>query len=203
MKKIKIGMIGWIVIAILTGAASGFAFTHLGATGQVCLRVFKTFNVLFAQILKFIVPLLILGLVTPAIASAGKGAGKLLGFVMVFSYLSTCAAAFFGYFAAGRLLPLYLAKGAVAAANDAAKLLPYVDIKIPAVCDVLTALVLAFMVGVGIVVVNAERLKYAAEEFAAIVTLTIRRVIIPGGGYAAVIRRSWPAPPAWRRRRRR
>ena len=59
-------------------------------------------------------PLLILGLVTPSIADAGKGARKLLLTVMALSYLSTCAAALFGYFAAGQLLPHYVARGAVA-----------------------------------------------------------------------------------------
>ena len=176
----KLGMFGRIVLAILAGVAFGFTFLHMGGVGDVGLRVFKTFNVLFSQLLKFIVPILILGLVTPAIASAGKGAGRLLAFVMVFSYLSTCAAALFAYFTAGQLLPLYVAKGAVAAAGEAGKILPYVDLKIPPVCDVLTALALSFMVGVGIVAVNATRIQRVADEFAAIVTITIQRVIIPG-----------------------
>ena len=180
MKKKKIGLFWKIVVAILAGVAIGCLFAHCGAAGQVGSRVFKTFNLLFSQVLKFIVPLLILGLVTPAIANAGKGAGKMLLFVMAFSYLSTCSASLFAYFAAGRLLPLYVAKGAVAAAGEGVKILPYLDMKIPPVCDVLTALALAFMVGVGIVATNAVRVKAAADEFARIVTLTIQRVVIPG-----------------------
>lgn len=177
---IRIGLFGRIIIAILSGVALGWLFMRCGAAGEAGVRVLKTFNVLFAQVLKFIVPLLILGLVTPAIANAGKGAGKMLLFVMVFSYLSTCAASLFAYFSAGQLLPHYVAKGAVAAAGESAKMLPYVDIKIPPVCDVLTALALSFMVGVGIVATNAVRVKAAADEFARIVTLTIQKVIIPG-----------------------
>ena len=174
MKKIKLGLLGKIVVAILCGIALGYVLPVFG------VRVLKTFNVFFSQVLKFIVPLLILGLVTPAIANAGRGAGRLLLFTMVFSYLSTCAASLFAYFSAGRLLPLYVAKGAVAAAGEAEKILPYLDVKIPPVCDVLTALALAFMVGIGIVATNAVRVKAAADEFARIVTLTIQKVIIPG-----------------------
>ena len=118
MGNFKLGMFGRIVLAILGGVALGFAFMHLGAMGDGAMRVFKTFNVLFAQVLKFIVPLLILGLVTPAIADAGKEAGKLLLTVMVASYLSTCAASIFAYFTAGELLPLYVAKGAGAAGGN-------------------------------------------------------------------------------------
>jgi len=176
----KIGMFGRIVLAILGGVALGFLLMHLGGVGAVGLRMLKTFNVIFAQILKFIVPLLILGLVTPSIADAGKGAGKLLLTVMVLSYVSTCLASLFGYFAAGRLLPLYVTKGAVAAAGESAKILPYVDLKIPPLCDVLTALALAFMIGVGSIVTGSSAVKRWFEEFGEIVKLTIMKVIIPG-----------------------
>jgi len=180
MKQKKLGMFGRIVIAIATGVALGFLFSRCGAAGDVSMRVLKTFNVLFAQLLKFIVPLLILGFVTPAIADAGKGAGKMLVSVMVGAYLSTCAASIFAYFASGSLLPLYVAKGAVAAAGEGTVFLPYVDIKLPPVCDVLTALALSFMTGVGIVATGASAFRRAVDEFAEIVRLTIMKVIIPG-----------------------
>ena len=180
MKKKKVSLFWRILIAIAVGVGLGYAAMHAGTAGMVGARVFKTFNLLFSQILKFIVPLLILGLVTPAIANAGRGAGKMLVFVMLFSYLSTCTASLFAYFSAGQLLPLYVAKGAVASAGEGLKILPYLELKIPPVCDVLTALALSFMVGIGIVATNAVRVKAAADEFAKIVTLTIQRVIIPG-----------------------
>ena len=180
MKKMKIGMFGRIVLAILGGAALGFLLVRIGTCGTVGLRIFKTFNVLFAQILKFIVPLLILGLVTPAIADAGKGAGKLLMTVMVLSYVSTCAASLFGYFAAGHLLPYCVAEGSVAAAGKGMEILPYVDLKIPPLCDVLTALALAFMIGVGAIVTSSASVKRWFEEFGEIVKLMIMKVIIPG-----------------------
>ena len=87
MKTRKIGMFGRIVIAIVGGIALGFLFTKCGVAGDVAMRIFKTFNSFFGSILRFIVPLLILGLVTPAIADAGRGAGKLLVSVMLLSYI--------------------------------------------------------------------------------------------------------------------
>ena len=176
----KIGMFGRIVLAILGGVALGFLLVHAGTGGTVGLRILKTFNVLFAQVLKFIVPLLILGLVTPAIADAGKGAGRFLATVMILSYLSTCAASLFAYFSAGHLLPLYVAKGAIATAGKGVEILPYVDLKIPPLCDVLTALALAFMIGVGAIVTSSASVKRWFEEFGEIVKLTIMKVIIPG-----------------------
>ena len=172
--KSGFGLFGRIVIAILLGAALGFVLPDQG------VRALKTFNALFAQMLKFIVPLLILGLVTPAIASVGRGAGKLLLAVMALSYISTVLAGLFAYGADTLLLPMYIQKGALAAAGNGKEFLPYITIKIPPICDVLTALALAFMVGVGIVVTGSDPLRRAANDFGAIVKLAIMRVIIPG-----------------------
>ena len=180
MKKKGIGLFWWIVLAILCGVGLGFAFAHCGVAGDVCVRTFKTFNALFSQILKFIVPLLILGLVTPAIADVGKGAGKMLLFVMVVSYLSTAAAGFFAYGCAGQLLPHYVSQGLIANAGNGKEFLPYFSLKIPPVCDVLTALAISFMVGVGVVFTGSEALKKVCNEFGEIVKLTIMKVIIPG-----------------------
>ena len=58
MKKIKIGLFVRVLIAIALGALLGLI------APEVLVRIFKTFNSLFAQLLKFIVPLLVLGLVT-------------------------------------------------------------------------------------------------------------------------------------------
>ena len=180
MKKIKLGLFGRIVIAILCGVVLGFLCTRCGCAGDICVRTLKTFNVLFAQILKFIVPLLILGLVTPAISDVGKGAGKMLLSVMVISYFSTVCAGFFAYGCAGELLPHYVTKGLVANAGNGKEFLPYFKLAIPPVCDVLTALALAFMIGIGIIFTGSRALKTATDDFGEIVKLTIMRVIIPG-----------------------
>ena len=172
--KIKLGLFGKIVIAILCGVALGYVLPVFG------VRILKTFNVFFAQVLKFIVPLLILGLVTPAIAGVGRGAGKMLVAVMLLSYLSTVLAAFFGWGCAMELLPNYVQSGLVAETGNGLKFIPYVELKIPPLCDVLTALALSFMVGAGIIVTKSTALKRGVDDFGEIVKLTIMKVIIPG-----------------------
>ena len=59
MKKIKLGLFSKVVIAIVIGALLGLILP------DVIVRILKTFNVLFSQLLKFVPPLLVLGLVTP------------------------------------------------------------------------------------------------------------------------------------------
>ncbi len=173
-KKHGTGLFVRILIAIVFGVVLGLVLPDFG------VRMLKTFNVLFAQILKFIVPLLILGLVIPAIADVGRGAGKMLLAVMALSYGSTVAAGFFAYGAGSLLLPHYLQAGVFEATGNGREFLPFFELKIPPVCDVLTALAISFMVGIGIVFTGADSLKRVVGEFGSIVKLTILRVVIPG-----------------------
>ena len=174
MKKIKVGLFVKVLLAIGGGALLGLI------APEVLVRIFKTFNVLFAQVLKFIIPLLILGLVTPAIAHVGKGAGKMLLAVMGIAYLSTICSGFFAHLCASHAMPLYLKAGELSAeAVGAKEFLPYFDLKIPPVCDVLTALLLSFLIGVGIIFTDAQALRKGFDEFERIIRMTIERVIIP------------------------
>ncbi len=174
IKKIKLGLFPKVLIAIVLGSLLGLV------APDVLVRILKTFNVLFAQILKFIVPLLVLGLVTPSVANLGKGAGKMLIAVMLISYLSTVGAGFFSYGCANSLLPHYLDVGELSAGTAGEKTFaPYIELKIPPICDILTALLLSFMVGVGIIFTNSSALKKGFDEFGGIVKLTIEKAVIP------------------------
>lgn len=51
--------------------------------------------------------------------------------------------------------------------------------KIPPVCDMLTALVLSFMFGIGMIYIKSPGLKKAFDEFGEIIKLVIEKVIIP------------------------
>ena len=174
MKKIKLGLFPKVVIAIVIGALLGLILP------DVVVRILKTFNVLFAQLLKFVVPLLVLGLVTPSIANLGRGAGRMLLTVMLIAYCSTVCGALFSYGVSSNIFPLYLTPGELSGdAVSEKEFLPYIDLKIPPICDIMTALVLSFVVGVGIIFTDAKGLKKGFEEFGEIVKLTIENVIIP------------------------
>lgn len=175
MKKIKLSLFVKVLIAIAMGALLGLA------APDILVRIFKTFNVLFAQILKFIVPLLVLGLVTPAIASLGKGAGKMLLVVVGIAYLSTVCAGLFSYLGGNLLFPHYLTPGELSTDAVTAKVYePYIDMKIPPLCDILTALLLSFMVGLGCIYTGSSALRRGCDEFGEVVKLTMEKVIIPG-----------------------
>ena len=174
MKKIRFGLFAKVIVAIVCGALLGLV------APDALMRVLKTFNVLFAQILKFIIPLLILGLVTPAIANVGKKAGKMLMAVIAIAYLSTICSGFFAHVCSSNLFPHYLQAGELSAeALSAKEFQPYLDLKITPVCDILTALLLSFMLGIGIIFTGSAPLKKAFDDFGEIIKLTIEKVIIP------------------------
>ena len=171
MKKIRFGLFAKVIVAIVFGALLGLI------APDALVRVLKTFNVLFAQILKFIIPLLILGLVTPAIANVGRKAGKMLLAVIVIAYLSTICSGFFAHVCSSNLFPHYLQAGELSSeALSAKEFQPYLDLKITPVCDILTALLLSFMVGIGIIFTGSVPLKKAFDDFVEIIKLTIEKV---------------------------
>ena len=92
MKKLKVSLLAKVAIAIVAGVVFG-QFLPDGIT-----RIFVTFNSLFGNFLSFAIPLIILGLVAPAIGELGKGAGKLLVITTLIAYGSTIFSGFFTYF---------------------------------------------------------------------------------------------------------
>ena len=174
LKSVKLGLFPKVVIAIALGAVLGLFLP------DVFIRIFKTFNVLFAQLLKFSVPLLVLGLVTPAIANLGKGAGKMLIFVIAVSYISTVGGALFSYGCATEFFPHILSPGELSAdALSEKEFAPYFTLKIPPVCDMMTAIVLSFVLGLGTIFIKAPSIKTWFEEFGEIVKWFIESAIIP------------------------
>ena len=174
MKKVKIGLLGKILIAIALGTAIGFI------SPEWMVRLFNTFNSLFSQFLGFIIPLIIVGLVTPAIADIGNKAGKMLIITVLIAYISTLFAGFASYFTGATLFPSMIENGAGVQNMDSTPApLPFFTIEIPPLMGVMTALILAFVLGLCLAATQHDTLMKAAHGFEEIVTLTIRNAIIP------------------------
>lgn len=82
-RKFKPNLLVLIVLAIALGIGCGFIMPVWGA------RVFLTFNAIFAQFLGFMIPLIIVGFVAPAIAQIGRNAGLMLVVTVAIAYLFT------------------------------------------------------------------------------------------------------------------
>lgn len=163
-----------IVIAMALGVGCGLFFPEwLG-------RVFATFNAIFSQFLGFLIPLIILGFIAPAIAEIGRSAGKVLLITALLAYADTVFAGFVSFFTADTLFPSLIRPAAMDISAQGADLAPYFSIDIPPVMTVMTSLVAAFMIGIGMAVIKECRaIREMASEFRDIVSKTIAAVIIP------------------------
>ena len=174
MKKIKLPLVVKVLIAIVLGILFGQFMPGPG------VRVVNTLVGIFDQLLRFFIPLIIIGLVTPAIADFGQRAGKMLLITVGLAYLFTVCSGLFAYGFSTGLFPFMLSKGSLAALENAGQeFAPYFTIAIPPLADVMTSLVLSFMLGLGIAFTHAARLHHAFEEVRNIVVLSIEKVIIP------------------------
>lgn len=173
-KTFKLGLLPKVLIAIALGILLGNWMPHWG------IRIFVTFNDIFSQLLGFLVPLIILGLVAPAIADMGKRAGKMLLITVGFAYAATLISGFMSYGTSVGLFPMVI--NASEAANNLAQdnaLTAYFSIGIPPLMSVMTALFLAFLLGLGITKITGNSLKSMLDEFKNIISLCIEKVIIP------------------------
>lgn len=181
MKKIKLNLLGRVIIAIALGVAVGTV------ASEWMVRVTATFCTIFSEFLGFVIPLIIVGFVTPAIAGIGRGAGRIVAVTVVIAYLSSVLAGLISFGTGAWLFPGLVqvsAPAATAAAGaqasaSAASAGPYFNIEIPAMLNVMTALVLSFVLGIGITVTGADRLRRGFDEFREIVVWAIRAVVIP------------------------
>ena len=174
MKKIKIGLLTKIIIAIALGIAAGLFCPAW------FVKLFLTFNGLFGQFLGFAIPLIIVGLVTTAIADIGNKAGKLLIITVLIAYGSTLFAGFTSYLTGAALFPSMIQSGAhLEDIAQAKELAPFFTIEITPLMGVMTAIVLAFVLGLGLASTQHNTLMSAAHGFEDIVTKTIKVAIIP------------------------
>ena len=174
MKKIKIGLLPRIIIAIILGIAIGTIFP------APLVRIFVTFNGIFSEFLNFSIPLIIVGLVTVAIADIGKGAGKMLLVTALIAYGATLFSGFLSYFTGVTVFPSLIEVGApLEEVSEAHGILPYFSVSIPPLMNVMTALILAFTLGLGLAALHSDALKSVARDFQEIIVRMISAVILP------------------------
>lgn len=176
MKKFRISLLWQVLIAIVAGIVLGQFLPAPVA------RLFVTFNGLFGNFLNFIIPLIIIGLIIPAIADLGKGAGRLLLITALIAYGSTVFSGFFTYFTGEAIFPRLIAQSAQTATVDTPgemALKPFFTVEMPAPFDIMTALLLSFCIGLGLSAIPGNTLRMAAADLRDIVTLLIEKVIIP------------------------
>ena len=174
--KLTSSLLFWVVVAIILGFACSRFFPDWLA------RVFVTFNGLFSNFLGFFVPVLIFALIAPAIAGLGKGAGKWLGFTAGISYGSTVLSGLFAWGTGSFLYPKLLAGRDLitnVADPDEGGVAPYFSVDMPPPLEIMSALLLAFLVGLAMTAVKSDNLYNVLDELNHVVLKAVTTFVIP------------------------
>jgi len=168
----NLGLLPRLVLGIVLGILIGtLNITFL-------TRILVTFSGIFGNFLGYIIPLLIIGFVAPGIAELGGKAGKLLGMTAGIAYLSTIAAGVLAFFVGSLVIPNIITQGGELA-GDAPTIKAYFEIQIPAIMGVMSALVTAFLLGLGMAAITEKTLFNVMNEFQEIINKVIKNIIIP------------------------
>ena len=170
----KFGLLPRLIIGIISGVLIGLFFPSWFQ------RLLYTFTHIFGEFLNYIVPFIIVAFIIPGIADLGNKAGKLLGSTVLFAYGSSITAGFIAFFIGSRLLPGIVASGSVGNPEEGG-LEPFLSMEIPPMFGVMTALITAFILGLGINYLrhNGDLALYdMINEFREVVMLVIDKVVI-------------------------
>ena len=178
-KKKKFGLLPQLIVAIILGALVG----QMTFIPEIILQIPVTFSDLFGNILSFFIPLMIVGFIVKGIADLSEGAGRLLGATAGIAYLSTLIAGTVAYLVANFVFPLFIEVGTFVGEAEGEGLAPIFTVEIPAMFEVTSAIVFAFMFGITISWLRTNKESYAMynffDEFNQSVIFVLERFIVP------------------------
>lgn len=170
----RLGLLPRIAIAIVLGILVGYIAPQW--FGEMC----ATFNAIYSQFLGFMIPMIIVGFVVPAIADIGGRAGRLLVITALLAYGFTIMSGLISYLTGAALFPgLIAGDTALSSVEEVSKLTPWFTVEMPPLMGVTTSLVLSFVLGLGIAFSSGGALRKGMGEFRDIVSKTINTAIIP------------------------
>lgn len=175
----KLGLLTKLIIGLTIGILVGY-FSKEYLYVDHLVRLLATFNTIFGSFLTYAIPLIIIGFVAPGIAELGEGAGKSLGITTLLAYCSTIIAGLFCFFAGSTFLPKIIGAFSGQAANPQDALVKgFFEINIDPIMGVMSALVTAFVLGLGMAALKSKSMYNVVKDGQNIVVKVIKNVIIP------------------------
>ena len=165
-----------LIVKLLIGVILGIAVGLVAP--EFLIRIIVTFKEIFGQFLGFTIPLIIVFFIISGLASFGKESGKMLGVTSAIAYSSTVLAGTLAFFIAIIIIPMLVNEGG-GSAEETAGFEPFFELTIDPIMGVMTALVLAFVFGIGITRIHTPTIRAFFDEGKEIVERLIWKIIIP------------------------
>ena len=173
----RIGLLPRLIIAIIIGILIGSYMP------EVFTSVLATFNGIFGNFLGFAIPLIIVGFIVPGIGDLGRGAGRTLALTAGLAYGFTVLSGLLTFGVGSSLFKYILTPGSLSIGSvenpEHALLEPLFVVEMTPIFGVMTALLIAFTLGIGIAAIEGNAIKKAMAEFQDIITKMITAIIIP------------------------
>ena len=163
------------IVQLLAGVIAGILLGN-AANEQVMYIVVSVKHIL-GQLIFFMVPLIILGFVAPSIARLKNNVGGMLGIALLLAYTSSVAGGLFAAFVGYEAIPFLHVVTAGSTLKEIPAMLFQLDI--PPVMSVISALVLALMLGISAVWIRSSVVQDLLESFQQMILLLVTRVLIP------------------------
>ena len=173
----KIGLLPRIIIGIILGILVGMFLP------APVVRIFVTISSIFSLFLNFIIPLMIVAFIGYGIANLTEGATKLIGITVAISYGSTLLAGSIAFLVASNLFPTLLGASALSSVKIESGLDSYFTIPLKPLFDVTSAVVFAFILGIGITMLRpkkqGEELFSIVRDSEEVIQAILKNIIIP------------------------
>ena len=165
-----------IFLALIIGIILGLFCKSINTVFPI--RILATFSALFGSFLSFVIPLIIIAFIVPGIATLGKKSGKILIGTTILAYVSTIIAGTCAYFLGISLLPKLITNTTLTS-TQSINADPYFTIEIPAMLNIMSALVFSFVFGIGLSRIRNSSLLKGFEEFSNVLSMVITNILIP------------------------
>lgn len=172
--KVKKSFLNSLLFKLVIAIAIGIFLGNIANEGAI--QVISTIKNILSNLINYIVPIIILAFITPAIVSLNESAGKVLSLTLIICYLSSVGAALFSFIAGTAIIPHLN----IVSATEGGKKIPEIlfQMDIPSIMPVMTALVTAILFGLAVIWTKSENWANLLREFNNMVLEIVNRVII-------------------------
>jgi len=164
-----------LILRLVTGIVGGILIGLFAP--ELITRVLITIQAIIGQLIFFAIPLIILFFISSGVANLGIKAGKLVPITVGIAYASTVLSGLLAFFLISMLSPVVANVAGEIVSGE--KLQPYFNITVAPLFGVMSALVLAFIFGIGVATTGSKTLRDVLEEGKNVIELLIAKVIIP------------------------
>lgn len=160
-----------IILAAILGAFIG------SFAPEAAVRGFNTLSMLFESFIKFLIPLIIFFFIAEGLAQLQKKSNTIVTAIVSLAFISTVLAGSLAILVGLEIIPLFSFMPAEIAQSG--QFPTYFKLPLIPVMDVLAALLLSFIIGIGVQYTHGQAIQQLVHEGQNILQLLLKNMVIP------------------------